>query len=290
MDNPGATAYIPHMETRAFIKMHGAGNDFVVLDLRGGDTPPSPAQAAAIAGRHTGIGCDQLILIRPSQSGLGDVRLQFLNSDGSESAACGNGTRCVASMLMEESKADHIVVETDAGHLDCDRAADGRVTVDMGPARDAWADIPLAEAMDTLHLPITQGPLADPVAVGMGNPHAVFFVDDAEAIKLATLGPKIERHPLYPERTNVQVVQVLDRTRIKQRTWERGAGITLASGSGACAGWVGAARRGLVERTGDVEMLGGVLSIDWADDGHVLMTGPVATVFSGTLDPSLLAV
>lgn len=280
----------PTMTALAFTKMHGAGNDFVVLDLRDDIEPLTAPQAAALADRHTGVGCDQVILIRPSITGMADVRLEFLNADGSSSGACGNGTRCVASLLMEGSDMAALTVETGAGILDCERGPDGRVVVDMGLARDGWREIPLAEACDTLHLGISAGPLSDPVAVGMGNPHAVFFVEDVDAIPLGTLGPKIERHPLYPERTNVQIVQIVDRTRIRQRTWERGAGITLASGSGACAGWVAAVRRGLADRRGDIEMTGGVLTVDWAADGHVLLTGPVATVFTGSLDPSVLAV
>ena len=223
------------MTDRQFIKMHGLGNDFVVLDRRANGMIPDAAAARAIADRHRGVGCDQIIVIGASETGVADVALRFLNSDGSESAACGNGTRCVAALLMDEAGTDHLAIETAAGLLDADKGHDGLVTVDMGPARLDWKEIPLAQACDTLHLGIAEGPLSDPVAVNMGNPHAVFFVDDAEAIPLETLGPKLEHHALYPERANIQVVQVLSRTRIRQRTWERGAGITLASGSGACA-------------------------------------------------------
>lgn len=277
------------MKNGEFIKMHGLGNDFVVLDTRRGGTRPSAAQAAAIADRQRGVGCDQVVLIEAPATELADAGLIFLNADGSESAACGNGTRCVAALLMAETGADHVTIETGHGLLDCD-AADGLVTVDMGLARTGWRDIPLAEERDTLHLGISEGPLDDPVGVGMGNPHMVFFVDDAEAVDLATLGPVLERRRLYPERANVQVVQVLDRNRIRQRTWERGSGITLASGSGACAGAVASARRNLTGRKVEVVMNGGALTIEWLESGHVLMTGPVATSFTGRLDESLLRV
>jgi diaminopimelate epimerase len=274
------------MATTSFIKMHGAGNDFVVLDRRDGTPAPDADAAAAIADRHRGIGCDQLIIIEPSQTGMADVGLIFLNSDGSESGACGNGTRCAASLLMDESGADQITIETGGGMLDCERTDRG-VVVDMGRPRLKWDEIPLSEDRDTLNLGIAVGPLSDPVAVSMGNPHAVFFVEDAEAVELERWGPKMEHHKLYPERANVQIVQVIDRGQLRQRTWERGAGITLASGSGACAGLVAASRRGLADRKADILMNGGTLSIEWMEDDHILMTGPVATSFTGELDPHL---
>jgi len=271
-----------------FIKMHGAGNDFVVLDARARPLAISAAAARAIGDRRAGVGFDQLILIEPADTGLADVRLRFLNADGSESGACGNGSRCVAALLMAESGSDHVVLETEAGLLDADLGRDGRVTVDMGPARTAWDQIPLAEATDTLHLPIREGPLADPAAVNMGNPHMVFFVPDAEAVPLDVLGPKLERHKLYPERANVGVAQVLSPERLRLRVWERGTGITRACGSGACAALVAAHRRGLAGRRAEVVVDGGALPIDWLESGHVLMSGPTATSFRGTLDPSLL--
>ncbi|MDH5556557.1 MAG: diaminopimelate epimerase [Alphaproteobacteria bacterium] len=267
-----------------FTKMHGLGNDFVVLDLRGGAIAPDADAARAIADRRRGVGCDQLILIEPTDMNGADVRLRFLNSDGSESGACGNGTRCVASMLIAESGADRLVMETLAGRLEATPAAGGEFTVDMGPPRLEWRDIPLAEESDTLHLDIALGPLADPVAVNMGNPHGVFFVEDAEDIELAAFGPQIEHHPLFPERTNVEVATVIDRGRIRLRVWERGAGITLACGSGACATAVAAVRRGLTDRKVELIMDGGSLTAEWREDGHVLLTGAVATSFTGFLE------
>ncbi len=267
-----------------FTKMHGLGNDFVVLDLRDGMPVPDADAARNIADRRRGIGCDQLILIEAADMAGADVRLRFLNADGSESGACGNGTRCVASRLLEETGANRLVLQTLAGRLEAVPAAGGQYTVDMGAPNLDWNVIPLAEQSDTLHLPIALGPLEDAVAVNMGNPHSVFFVDDAEDIELATFGPQIEHHPLFPERTNVEVATVVDRARIRLRVWERGAGITLACGSGACATAVAAARRGLTDRKVELIMDGGALSAEWSDDDHVLLTGPVATSFTGVLE------
>ncbi len=276
------------MQPRDFIKMHGAGNDFVVLDLRRGGEPPSAGEAAAIADRRRGVGCDQLVLIGPSTTGIADFGLTFLNADGSESGACGNGTRCVADFLMHERNADHVALETAAGVLDCERGRDGSVAVDMGRARTEWRDIPLAEARDTLHLGIAMGPVSDPVGVSMGNPHAVFFVPDAGAVDIHDLGPRLERHRLFPERANIGFATVLAPDRIRLRVWERGAGLTLACGSGACAALVAAVRRGLTGRKATLELDGGRLAIEWLENGHVLMTGPTRIAYRGTLDPSLL--
>jgi diaminopimelate epimerase len=277
------------MDGRNFLKMHGAGNDFVVLDLRDGAPAPDAAAAAAIADRHRGVGCDQVVLITASASGIADAGLVFLNADGSESGACGNGTRCAAALLMDESGRDDYSLETLHGVLDCSRDGAGRITVDMGVARTDWQDIPLSEARDTLHLGIAEGPLEDPVGVSMGNPHAVFFVDDADAAPIDRLGPVLERHALFPERANIGVATVRDPGHMRLRVWERGAGLTLACGSGACAAVVAAVRRGLTDRTVAVEVDGGELGIEWLEsDGHVLMTGPTAISFRGTLDPTLV--
>lgn len=282
MDQPAA-ASLP------FLKMHGLGNDFVVIDARSGGVAVDPARARAIADRHTGVGCDQLIVIEPAVSSLADAFMRIRNPDGSEAEACGNATRCVASLLMGERGADHAVVETVAGLLDAQRLADGRVAVDMGAARLDWREIPLAEACDTLHVPIALGPVSDAVATSMGNPHATFFVPDLAAVAVADLGPVLERNPIFPERANIGFAQLLAPGRLRLRMWERGAGITLACGSGACAALVAASRRGLVDRKAEIVLDGGTLEIEWLRDGHVLMTGPVATAFRGNLDPSLLA-
>ena len=266
-----------------FVKMHGAGNDFVILDLRDGTAAPCVRTAARIADRHRGVGCDQLVLVVPPPTGLADCGLLFLNSDGSESGACGNGTRCAAALLMDETGRSEISLESVAGVLDCQRNGDGSVAVDMGrPALD-WRGIPLAEDRDTLHLGISEGPLGDPVGVGMGNPHAVFFVEDAESAPITETGPRLERHRLFPERANIGIAQVKSRDRIRLRVWERGAGLTQACGSGACAAVVAASRRGLTDRKATVEVDGGELQVEWAEDDHVLMSGPTATSFRGVL-------
>ena len=268
---------------RPFLKMHGAGNDFVVLDARLRPFALDHAAARAIADRHTGVGCDQLIVVGPPRQPGADAFMTILNADGSEVSACGNATRCVAWMLMQESGAGQAVIETRAGLLAASAAGEKLVTVDMGPARLDWQEIPLARTQDTLHLDLSLGPLADPVAVSMGNPHAVFFVADADAVDLAGLGPRLEHDPLFPERCNIEVAQILGPDRLRLRVWERGTGITLACGSGACAALVAAARRGLTGRRADVVVDGGVLTIEWLDNGHVMMTGPVALSFSGSL-------
>ena len=271
-----------------FTKMHGLGNDFVVLDARRGPLRIGARQARAIADRHTGIGCDQVIVIEPPANGLADAFMRIRNADGGEVAACGNGTRCVAAKIMKEKNSTHAVIETAAGVLDAQAKADGLIAVDMGLAATDWRDIPLAGPADTLHLDIAAGPLSDPVAVNMGNPHAVFFVDDAEAVPLDSLGPQIERHEMFPRATNVEVAQVLSGSEIRLRVWERGVGITLACGSGACAALVAASRRGLTGRAADVVVDGGRLAIEWLADGHVRLTGPVAVSFTGTLGQSML--
>ncbi len=273
----------------SFVKMHGLGNDFVVLDVRQSDLTLSAAAVRAIADRHRGVGCDQLIVVEAARGATSDAWMTIYNPDGSESGACGNATRCVAWLLMGQNGSDRVVIETRAGLLDAEARGDKMVAVDMGAARLDWREIPLAEAVDTLHLGIAAGPLADPVAVSMGNPHAVFFVDDVAAIDLAEVGPGLEHHPLFPERTNVEIVQVLGPETLRMRVWERGAGITQACGTGACATLVAAARRGLTGRKAEVILDGGSLFIEWLADDHVLMTGPVALAFSGILDPGLLS-
>lgn len=265
-----------------FIKMHGCGNDFVVMDDRARMLGISPARAAAIANRRTGVGCDQFIVIEPGD----DAFMRIYNPDGSEAGACGNATRCVASLIAAETGRTGLNIRTISGDLPATVLPDGRVRVDMGAARLGWADVPLAYAMDTLHLDLSRGPVADPAAAGMGNPHATFFVPDIDALDIPAIGPSLETDPLFPARANIGFVQVLASDRIRLRVWERGAGLTLACGSGACAALVNAARRGLTGRRAAVIVDGGELEIAWRDDGHVLMTGPVATAFSGEIDLS----
>jgi diaminopimelate epimerase len=277
------------MSGPAFIKMHGLGNDFVVLDARRRALKLDEARARAIADRRTGVGCDQLLIIEPSRNGHADAFLSIFNSDGGEVSACGNGTRCAGALLMREKGRDKVVLETRAGLLTASAEAGGQISVDMGEARLDWADIPLSRPQDTLHMEVGVGRMQDPVGVNMGNPHAVFFVEDAEQIDLSKVGPVLEYDPLFPERVNVEAVQVLSRSRLRMRVWERGAGITLACGTGACAALVAAARRGLTGREAEVVLDGGTLKIEWRADGHVIMTGPVSVSFSGTIDESLLS-
>ena len=269
-----------------FRKMHGLGNDFVVLDARGRpDLRLTPARAAAVADRHTGVGCDQLIVLEPAEGGGADVFMRIRNPDGSEAGACGNATRCVASLLAAETGRPRVTVRTVSGDLPAEGLPDGRWRVDMGPARLGWKDVPLAREMDTLHLPISRGPVGDPAACSIGNPHATFFVPDLSRVRIDTFGPSLERDPLFPERANIGFAQAVAPDRILLAMWERGAGATRACGSGACAALVNAHRRGLAGRRATVVLPGGELEIEWREaDGHVLMAGPVATAFTGELD------
>ncbi|GGH54793.1 diaminopimelate epimerase [Frigidibacter albus] len=265
-----------------FMKMHGLGNDFVVIDARRRTLPVTAALARALGDRHMGVGFDQLAVIEEDPGA--EARLTFYNADGSLSAACGNATRCIARYLMDESALPSLTLRTERGLLAAEDAGDGLTRINMGAPMLDWDQIPLAEPTDTLHLPVP----GDPVGTGMGNPHCTFFVKDAEAVNLAADGPAFEHHPLFPQRTNVEFVQVLSHDSIRLRIWERGTGITLASGSCSCAAAVAAARRGLTGRCVTVHVDGGTLQIDWREDG-VWMTGPTAHVFDGWLTPDFLA-
>jgi diaminopimelate epimerase len=275
------------MRSAPFIKMHGLGNDFVVLDAREGPIALDDDAAKRLADRHLGVGCDQVIVLEPARNGRAAAFMRIRNSDGGEVDACGNAARCIASLLMREGGKGRIALETGAGVLEAEACADGLVTVDMGPARTDWHEIPLARAMDTLHVELAAGPLRDPVCTSMGNPHATFFVADATAADLPALGPKLEHDPLFPQRANIGVAQVLTPARLRLRVWERGAGLTPACGTGACAALVAAARRGLTGRSAEIVADGGIMSAEWREDGHVLLTGPASESFRGTLDPSL---
>ncbi|WP_338662866.1 diaminopimelate epimerase [Pararoseomonas sp. SCSIO 73927] len=266
-----------------FRKMHGLGNDFVVLDARAAPLPITPARAAAVADRRTGIGCDQFIVMEPGGEGA-EVFMRIRNPDGSEAGACGNATRCVAELVMTESGRDALSVRTISGELPSERLADGTIRVDMGPARTGWDEVPLARAMDTLHLPLSADGVSDPAGCSMGNPHATFFVPDLAALDIPRIGPALEHDPLFPERANIGFVQVLAPDHLKLVVWERGAGLTLACGTGACAALVNAARRGLSARAATVSLPGGDLRIEWRKDGYVLMSGPTATAFTGMID------
>lgn len=265
-----------------FMKMHGAGNDFVVIDQRGRGAAVTAGLARAIGDRNRGVGFDQLAEITASDSA--DFGLIFWNSDGTQAGACGNATRCVADHVMRSLGVDRVSLTTARGALEAERAADGRVWVNMGQPQLDWSSIPLARGVDHLHLPLP----GDPVAVGMGNPHCIHFVPDAEAVDLVTLGPQIEHDPLFPQRTNVEFATLLSPCRMRMRVWERGTGITLACGSGACATAVAAHLRGMIGPRVALEVDGGVLEVDWRDDG-VWLTGPVARVFDGVLSADYIA-
>lgn len=264
------------------MKMHGLGNDFVVLDGRARDIAVSEGLAVALGNRRTGIGFDQLALIETGDGGA-DARLTFWNADGSLSAACGNATRCIARFLMDETGRDRLHLVTARGDLYAVDAGQGLTSVNMGQPQLGWNEIPLAEEMETLELPIEGAP----TATGMGNPHCTFFVENAEAVPLDQFGPRYEHHPLYPERTNVQVASVIGPDHLRMRVWERGAGLTLASGSSSCAAAVAAARRGLTGRKVRVDLDGGTLWIDWQEDG-VWMTGPTVHVCDGVITADFL--
>lgn len=279
----------PVMTAVAFTKMHGLGNDFVVVDARHRPVELGAGQARAIADRRTGVGCDQVIVIEPPANGLADAFMRIRNADGGEVEACGNAARCIAGMIMREKQSRHAVIETAAGLLDAETTDADMVSVDMGRISFDWRDIPLSDAADTLHLDIEAGPLRDGVAVNIGNPHAVFFVDDCEAVPLEIFGPIVECNPLFPQRTNVEAAQIVSGDLIRLRVWERGVGLTRACGTGACATVAAASRRGLIGRAVEVQLDGGLLHIEWLKDDHVLMTGPVAVSFTGTLDETLLA-
>ncbi len=282
------------MTKTPFLKMHGLGNDFVVLDARRTVLDLTPERRRAIADRRLGVGCDQLIVLEPPTERGADVFMRIYNPDGGEAGACGNATRCVASVLMDERKTDQVTVQTISGLLDSQKAGRGDngvpvISVDMGLARLDWRDIQVREACNTNHMPVGLGPLQDPVGTNMGNPHATFFVDNLATVSLADLGPKLEHDPFFPERANIGVAQRVGEGRLRLRVWERGAGLTLACGSGACAAVVAASRRGLVDRKAEVILEQGSLAIEWLRDDHVLMTGGIAVAFKGELDASLLA-
>ncbi|SHI70767.1 diaminopimelate epimerase [Palleronia salina] len=275
-------ARVPQDQTDVpFMKMHGLGNDFIVIDRRHRDVPVTAALARALGDRRRGLGFDQLATIDPCDGA--DARLTFWNSDGSLSGACGNATRCIARHLMDEGR-DAVTLRTDRGDLAARDAGDGLTSVNMGAPVPDWREVPLARDVDLDHLPLD----GDPVATGMGNPHCTFFVDDVEAVDLSEIGPRVENDPLFPERTNVQLAQLVGPDHLRLRVWERGAGVTLASGSSSCAVAVAAARRGLTGRRVRIDLDGGTLWVDWREDG-VWMTGPTAHVADGVIRADWIA-
>jgi diaminopimelate epimerase len=261
-----------------FRKMHGLGNDFVILDGRAADITLSVDQIRHIGDRRRGVGFDQLVILE--RSAKADIFMRIYNPDGSEAGACGNATRCVADLLLAETGRNACTVETISGMLECTRAQENQICVNMGLPRLNWNEIPLSKQCDTLTLPLP----GEPVGVSMGNPHCVYFCEDAEGVYVDKIGPKTEHNPLFPERTNVEYVSMLGKDHLRMRVWERGAGITQACGTGACASVVAAIRRGMTGRIVLVTLDGGDLLIEWREaDGNVYMTGPVAYSFEGVL-------
>lgn len=279
--------------TIAFRKMSGLGNDFVVLDARARPIAIDAAAARAIADRARGIGCDQVIRIDPPRGAGMDAFMTIWNHDGGEVDACGNATRCVADLLIEETGRPRVTIGTNAGLLACTRPAPGVVTVDMGAPRLNWDEIPLAEAVDdtrAIALEVAEAPgLSSPSVVNVGNPHCIFWVEDVAAHDLARLGPLLENHAMFPERANISLARVVDDGHVVARVWERGAGLTRACGTAACAIAVAAARKGLTGRRVTVTLPGGDLHLDWRDsDDHIAMTGPLSYDYDGTLPAALL--
>ena len=276
-----------------FRKMNGLGNDFVVLDARQRAIDVTPEDARRISDRSRGIGCDQLIVLEPSRKA--DVFMRIFNADGSEVGACGNAARCVALLIARETGRSEVSIETRSGVQRAEVENADRIVIDMGAPRFAWNEIPLAEPFhDTTGFELQIGPIDAPVlhspsAVNVGNPHAIFWVDDVGAHDLARFGPLLENHPIFPERANISLAQVTSRTGLRLRTWERGAGLTRACGTAACAAVVAAARKGLTERQVTVELPGGALFIEWTTDDRILMCGPAELEFEGTLAPDMLA-
>jgi diaminopimelate epimerase len=265
-----------------FLKMHGAGNDFVIFDARKTPVELNPQQLTHIAARQKGVGCDQVIVMGKSKKA--DVFMRIYNADGSEAATCGNAARCVGWIMMEENENKKSTVETKAGLIHCERIRKDRVRADMGEPKFGWKDIPLSEDRDTLHLRFSLGDLSDPTAVSMGNPHAIFVVGDVARLRIRDIGPQLENYKIFPERANISFAQPVNDGKIKLRVWERGVGETLTCGTAACATLVGLHRRKLAGRKADIVLPGGTLEVEWDKaTNHVFMTGPVVLSFSGLL-------
>jgi len=283
------------LANQPFVKMNGIGNEIVVVDLRAGGGAIEPAEARAV-GRPEGVPYDQLMALYAPRTPGTDAFIRIYNNDGSEAGACGNGMRCVADVVSQEKGTGDLTFETTAGILNCRKGADGLFTVDMGPPRFKWNEIPLAEEFrDTRAIELQIGPIDKPVlhspsVVSMGNPHAIFWVDDVKVYDLERLGPLLENHPIFPERANITLAQIVARDHIIIRTWERGAGLTKACGSAACAAVAAAARLRRTDRKVKVSLPGGDLMIEWRQkDDHILMAGPVEFEFKGRFDSALFA-
>lgn len=274
--------------SRPFLKMHGLGNDFVLFDGRKDGFIPDQAFCLRVADRHRGVGYDQLIVMSQPQDAAADLYMHIFNADGSKAGACGNATRCVASLLFKETGKQEGIIQTVAGLLKVRQESEDLYSVNFGVPHLNWNEIPLSKEMDTLCIDMGLADVPEACCVNVGNPHAVFFVPDAEAIPLAEIGPKLEHHPLFPERCNIEFAHMIDRQTIRMRVWERGTGITEACGSGATATHIAAVRRGLADRKSTIVLDGGKLIIEWREtDGHVILCGPVSLSYHGTLSNEL---
>lgn len=273
-----------------FIKMHGLGNDFVIIDGRKNGFLPSKEFCLRVADRYRGVGYDQLIILSPPKDPSADLYMHIYNCDGSQAQACGNATRCVASLLFKELGEDNAIIQTIADLLRVWRVSDDEIAVTFAPPKLKWNDIPLAREMDTLHVITALAGQPAACCVNVGNPHAVLFVPDAAVVPLSDIGPKLEHDPLFPERCNIEFAHIIDRTHIRMRVWERGTGITQACGSAALATLVAAVRRGLADRKAVVHMDGGALTIEWREaDGSVILSGPASLSFTGRLSEDLVS-
>ncbi len=269
------------MKNIDFIKMHGLGNDFVIIDLRSQKIAISPDMAREVCDRNRGVGCDQLVTIE--SSGKGDCFVRFYNNDGSESSACGNATRCIAKLMIAETGREKVVIETKAGILECWQAENGLIAVNMGKFKNDWQSIPLSRESDTLAVDISEGGLKNPVAVNVGNPHAVFFIDNIQDFPLQNVGPKLEHNKIFPQRANIEIAQIISKKEINMRVWERGSGETMACGTGACAVGVAAYLKGFADSEVVVHLTGGDLKINIQKDHTVIMTGAAVEVFRGRI-------
>ena len=275
---------IPH--GRPFIKMHGLRNDFIVVDGRRQPYKPSVDEIVRHCDRREGVGGDELLIIDPPRAASADAVafVRIFNPDGREVEACGNASRCVGWLLLQEGRRDEVVIDTLGGRLGCRRAGEKLVAVDMAKIRTGWQDIPLARKMDTLHLEIGVGPLRDPVGMNIGNPHAVFFVDDLDSVDLSIWGPRLQKHPLFPQEANIGAAQLIDSKTLKLSVWERPGALTTACGTGACVAVAAAHRRGLTDANRmQVIMPAGSVEIELKGDDSAVMTGPVETCFTGYL-------
>jgi diaminopimelate epimerase len=273
---------------RPFLKMHGLRNDFIIVDGRREPFRPSAAEIIRICDRHAGVGGDELLIVDPPravpESADAYAFVRIFNPDGREVEACGNATRCVGWLFLRESRGEQVVIETLGGRLVCRKAGEKQVAVEMGRLRTAWQDIPLAREMDTLHLGIGAGPLQDPVGMNIGNPHAVFFVDDLDAVDMSVYGPQLQIHPLFPEEANIGAAQLIDPKTLRLSVWERPGALTTACGTGACVAVGAAHRRGLTDaKRMTVIMPAGSVEIELRKDDAVVMTGPVEVCYAGYL-------